>query len=54
MIKIVTHGFKHKSGPTEPYMNSKTNWLDLFVIVVMLTSYVLPVDGELAAICIDT
>eukprot|EP01048_Picozoa_sp_COSAG05_P007046 COSAG05_NODE_484_length_9355_cov_5.704840_3_plen_2541_part_01 len=41
-VKIVVHGFSNTSGPTAPYLKDKTNRLDLFVIVAVSFTYILP------------
>ena len=45
VIKIIVSGWKKKCGPTPPYMSVKTNNLDLFVIVAITITYVLPMLG---------
>lgn len=45
LIKLVVHGWRTKSGPTPPYLATKTNQLDLFVIVAISITYLLPLFG---------
>ena len=44
-LKIVVNGFFFDSGPTKPYMRSKKNLLDFFIIVICVVAY-LPILGE--------
>ena len=46
LIKMVVHGFRKESGPLSPYLISKTNQLDLFVIVVITLTYLFPLGGS--------
>ena len=45
LIRMVVHGAVKKSGPTLPYVRNPLNRLDLFVIIVVTLSYILPLGG---------
>ena len=45
LIKIVVHGWRRKCGPTQPYLGVGANQLDLFVVVAICITYVLPMIG---------
>ncbi len=44
-IQVVVHGWRKQCGPTQPYLAVKTNQLDLFVIVAIAITYLLPFIG---------
>lgn len=46
-LKIVIHGLVLKSGPTVPYLGTRANRLDFFIILMCSISYIdfLPVNG---------
>lgn len=41
-IRMVVHGVANKSGPTLPYVRNPLNRLDIFVVVAMTMTYILP------------
>jgi uncharacterized protein YgiM (DUF1202 family) len=50
LLKCVIHGFVSKSGPTDPYLQSKMNRLDFVIVVLCCVSYLpfVPVSGTWA------
>eukprot|EP01043_Picozoa_sp_COSAG02_P018299 COSAG02_NODE_852_length_16531_cov_9.899586_2_plen_1882_part_00 len=49
-LKTVVHGFMLKSGPTDPYLSTRMNRMDFFIIILCLLSYwpVARIDGTWA------
>eukprot|EP01043_Picozoa_sp_COSAG02_P037378 COSAG02_NODE_2799_length_8009_cov_10.033375_1_plen_1293_part_00 len=49
-LKVVIHGFILKSGPTPPYLASRMNQLDFFIVVACLAAYMpfVPIEGPWA------
>eukprot|EP01051_Picozoa_sp_SAG22_P003802 SAG22_NODE_190_length_15715_cov_21.164980_4_plen_2282_part_00 len=50
LLKVIIHGFLFKSGPTHPYLSSRMNQLDFFIIVACLATYLpfFPIGGPWA------
>ena len=49
-LKVVIHGFILKSGPTTPYLASRMNQVDFFIVMACLAAYMpfVPIEGPWA------
>lgn len=39
VLKTIVHGFYYKSGPSQPYLQTRMNRIDFFIIVVCVVGY---------------